>query len=395
MSELHIRVYQKLEELEELRPAWDELLAEFSGASTFSTWEWLAPWWRAFGERRELMALAFFEGSRLVGLAPLEVEKRRVAPGLTLHVLRLWGDGSGDSDNLDCPARAGYEARLARGLVEYLQANQTRWDFCELNTVPQDSAVGNCLVELLSEWKWTGFRRERAALAISLPETWEGYLAKISAKERGKIAYYGNRLGKKYRAHFYKCEGRANLPRSLHALFNLHQQRWQSVGKPGSFRSVARRKFYGELSGLLVERKRLEFWLLELDGKPAAAQFGFRYGEAVSQLQEGYDPAYAAESVGYVLRAHVIRRLIADGVRRYDFLAGEDASKLRWGARRGSYLDFHFAQPNTPGSVYLQMVNGAGKSKEWLRAHLPHHAWQLLHQVNRRLRVNEPRLINS
>ena len=37
-------------------------------------------------------------------------------------------------------------------------------------------------------------------------------------------------------------------------------------------------------------------------------------------------------SVGYVLRGRLLRNLIDRGIRRYDFLGGEDESKTRWGA---------------------------------------------------------------
>jgi CelD/BcsL family acetyltransferase involved in cellulose biosynthesis len=80
-------------------------------------------------------------------------------------------------------------------------------------------------------------------------------------------------------------------------LFNLHQKRWQSVGRPGSFARTARREFYYEMAHLLLNRGWLEFWLLKLDEQPAAAQFGFRYDRTVFQLQEGFDPAYSADSV--------------------------------------------------------------------------------------------------
>jgi len=36
--------------------------------------------------------------------------------------------------------------------------------------------------------------------------------------------------------------------------------------------------------------------------------------------------------VGYVLRGQLLRNLIDRGIRRYDFLGGEDESKTRWGA---------------------------------------------------------------
>lgn len=377
------RVYRNLDDLEGLRPAWEELLEEFPGATTFSTWEWLAPWRRAFGSGRELLVLGFFDESEtLVGLAPLQISRRRVAPLLELRVLGLWGDGSGDSDNLDFPVRTGWEAAVTAALLDFLTKETREWDFCEFNTMPPDSAVANCLTKLVGDCGWTAYQDQRASSAISLPETWGAYLRQLSSKERGKIAYYQNRVQRKYGVRFYRCESESEIPRCLEALFTLHGKRWQLLEQPGSFESTARRQFYSELAGLLATRDRLEFWLLELDGHVVAAQFGFRHGCTAFQLQEGFDPAYFADSVGYVLRAHVIEQLIARGVRRYDFLAGEASSKSRWATQASHYLNMQFASPFSRGSAYLLLINGASQSKEWLRGHLPRNAWQVLHRLN-------------
>jgi hypothetical protein len=59
------------------------------------------------------------------------------------------------------------------------------------------------------------------------------------------------------------------------------------------------------------------------------------------------------------------------GVRRYDFLGGEDPSKDRWGAKVGNYVDIHFARPYTRGSVYLGFDQAARSAKVWLRSNLP------------------------
>ena len=113
-SQLGLRVYRNLEELGGLRTAWDELLRAYPLSSTFSTWEWLSCWWRSFGQGREMLALALLDAdSRLVGLAPFSISKERFAGGVPLRVLRLLGDGSADSDNLDLPARPGFEQVLA------------------------------------------------------------------------------------------------------------------------------------------------------------------------------------------------------------------------------------------------------------------------------------------
>jgi len=383
MRSLQVCVYETLADIESLRPRWDQLLCEFRGATTFSSWEWLVPWWRAFGERRQLLVLAFLnESSRLVGLAPLCVEKQKVMPLVALQGIRFWGDGSGDSDNLDFPVGAGYEDEVAGALLDYLAKETRRWDYCELNTMPEDSAVGHCLLRHLRHRSWVTYRHEQTGSAILLPGTWEAYLGQLSAKERGKVAYRRKLLEKKYETRFYKCEDQAQLGICLDTLYGLHQKRWQSTGEPGSFASAARRQFYSEMAALLLARGCLEFWLLDLDGKPVAAQFGFCFNRIFFSLQEGYDPLYSRDSVGYVLRAHVIRHLIAAGVRRYDFLAGEAASKARWDAGVTQYVSLQFARPAGNGGLYLRTLNAAAQGKEWLRLNLPENTWRALHWLN-------------
>jgi CelD/BcsL family acetyltransferase involved in cellulose biosynthesis len=387
MGDLSIRVYSSLEELESLRPAWEELLDEFPSATTFSTWEWLAPWWRAFGDGRELLAVAFFDETQgLVGLAPLQISRRSVASLFNLRVLGLWGDGSADSDNLDIPVRPGYEAEVTAALVEFLEKESRRWNICEFNTMPEDSPTARCLAQTLSDRGGRTYSDRQTSSAIALPETWEAYLSQLSAKERGKIAYYQNRLLKKYSVRFARCAAGDEIPQRLESLFMLHGKRWQLAGERGSFESPARRGLYRDMAGELMARGKLEFWLLELDGQAVAAQFGFRHGDTVFQLQEGFDPACSADSVGYVLRAHVIEQLIPQGVRRYDFLAGESPSKVRWGARPGQYVNLQFACPYSMGSAYLRMTHGAAEGKEWLRGHLPGNAWQVLHELKLKMR---------
>ena len=387
MQTLQVHVYESLEALQGLLPAWEELLSEFPTATIFSTWEWLAPWWRAFGNGQRLMVLGFFgTRQRLAGLAPLSLSTYRLARGLSFRVLRLMGDGSGDSDNLDLPVRPSYEAEFTRALLEYLDMQAGRWDFCELNTLPADSPAGNHLRDQLKQRGWTHFGYPRPWSVVVLPDSWESYLKQLSSKERGKLGYYSRRLEKNHKVRLHKCTHETELPACLEALFQLHQARWQPRGQPGSFGSEQRRQFYSEMGRLFLARRWLEFWLLDLDGKTVATQFGFRYGDSVFQLQEGFDPEYSLDSIGYVLRGYVLKQLIADGVRRYDFLAGQSPDKARWGTQVRNYINIHFARPFSRGSLYLHLSHNARESKAWLRARLPRPAWRAIQWLNSRVR---------
>jgi CelD/BcsL family acetyltransferase involved in cellulose biosynthesis len=375
---LTIVVHDSLESLERLRPEWETLLGAYEPSTIFSTYEWLAPWWRAFGGRDRLLVLAFRdESSALVGLAPLSIAVRRAFPVFpSLRVLRMMGDGSHDSDNLDLPVLPGYEPAFIHSLLDWLKQNSGLWDVCELNTLPENSSVGMRLPGDLAKRKWKCFSSTRPQTVIELAETWEAQVKRISSKERGKIGLRARRLEKKFEVRIRRCSDERDIDALLQSLFELHGRHWQQRGLPGTLHSPARRRFYGELARLLLARGRLEFWILELNGKVAAAQFGLRYGTTVFSLQEGFDPEFAADSVGYVLRSQVLKQMIGEGVRRYDFLGGTDDSKMRWGGELKSYINLHFARPLSRGDLYFALKSGGGQTKDWLRNHLPAGVWK-------------------
>lgn len=369
---LQVRTVCTWKELEAIRRSWEGILQGAAGLTIFSTLEWLGAWWKAFGKGKQLVAPVFSNSDdEIVGVVPLYTDS--VEPGLPFRVrrLRFVGDGSEDSDNLDLIMRVGYETSCAQAFLSWL-GSYSQWDICELNTLPLDSAALPTLISELKTRRWTHRRLERPRSTISLPDTWERYLQQtISRKEGTKIGYYSKRLQKRFQVSISKCDDAQELPALLAALFGLHQERWRLRGGPGAFASAGRREFYYNMAALFVERGWLEFWILQLDGKPVAAQYGFRYRNAVYSLQEGFDPAYSSDRVGYVLRAHVLKTLIGEGIRQYDFLGGEDPSKDRWGAQVGSYADIHFARPLTRGALYLRIDQTARSLKSWLRMNLP------------------------
>lgn len=319
---LEIRTYRSLGELQAISSSWEELLADYSLATTFSTPEWLTSWWRSFGRDQVLLVAGFFADSRLVALAPFSLTPCRVAKTISLRRLRLMGDGSHDSDNLDLPVRPGFEDRFATSLLHFLENERSAWDFGELNTLPPPSPGARALRRLFGRNKWVAIEKQRPASAIPLPPTWDEYLGQLSSEDQKNLARYTRRLEKRYAVHIYRCSAESHLPKCLESLFEHHQARWKAAGESGSFRSPERTSFYYDLSRSLLAQGRLDLWVLELDGGVAAAQFGFRYGRQVFQLQEGNDPGHASDRVGFVLRGHVMKQLIADGIHTYDFLGG-------------------------------------------------------------------------
>ena len=379
--QLTLRSYDSLADLEQLRANWDELLENYPCATTFSTWEWLSAWWNNFRKGRDLIALALFDSGRLAGLASFSTSKEQYG-WFAPRVLRLLGDGTFDSDNLDIPVLPGYQTIFAQMVVEYLVKRKREWDVCLLNTLPSASLVGNSLEKVLGTSSWSLFTGSPGGSAVDLPETWDEYLQLLSSEDRKNLVRYTRRLQSRYSMRVYRCKDEGELVGRLAALFRLHQGRWEAAGQPGTFSSTARREFYLQLSQNLLARGELELWVLELDGDIAAVQFAFRYRNRVFQLQEGYDHRRSSDRPGFVLRGHVLKQLISANVRTYDFLGGEDSYKSRWGAQPTRYRQLCFAPKWGPGAALLHTMDKSSRGKEWLRQSLPTPVWTALHDAN-------------
>src|SRR5262245_25601007 len=275
---LTLRAYREFHELDGLHRAWERLLNSYPHATTFCSWEWLTSWWRSFGADDALLVLAAFDSqNELAGLAPLAISRQRFGAFPTVRMLRLMGDGTYDSDNLDMPVRPGFERSFAQALFRYLEASRSEWDVCELNTLPTDSSLSGLLVEGCKIRKWACFEHATESSAICLPSSWGEYIESLSKEDSKNIARYTRRLNGRYQVRISRCTRQEEIPAFLDALFRLHQRRWEDIGHKGSFSALERRAFYKNLSSHLLDRGWLELWLLDIDGRIGAVQFAFRF----------------------------------------------------------------------------------------------------------------------
>jgi CelD/BcsL family acetyltransferase involved in cellulose biosynthesis len=367
--------------LAEVMPGWERILRENRSLSIFSTPEWLGSWWEAFGANRHLVVLAFSNSAgELIGLVPLYWESMKHPVFARIKQLRLLGDGSGDSDNLDFIVRPGEENRCVAALIEWI-GRQRNCGVCCFNTLPENSVVAKLLAEGIETARWPFRITTTPNSAVPLPSAWESYIEGLSPKFRRLITRCRKKLDSQYQVRFRRCESVSEIPSMLDTLYGLHQKRWNSVNEPGSFGSIERRDLYARMANAFFERGWLELWCLDLNGRAVAAQMSFRYRDRVYGLQEGFDPAFFTQHVGYVLRAAMFEYFIRSGVKVYDFLGGFTPQKQRWGAEGGVYTNLQFATPWSVASCCLAFDKGAAAGKEWLRHHLPSSAWNVLHRV--------------
>ena len=314
---------ESADRLESVGPeAWDALLATSRFRSPFLSWTWQAQWTAAFapGRRLEVRRVTDADGD-LVAVLPLYES----TPG----TLELIG-GADVSDYLDLLARAGHEEDAWAALLQSRAAERERW---LLHAVPAASpTVGGALPTLAGSCSLSAtIEREERCPVLSLPSSWDAYLASLSGKHRHELTRKIRRFERDIPdARVVALQTAADVGARLGDFLALH--RASRTGK-AKFMDARMETFFRAAIPALAARAGVRLWLLEAGGEPIASFICLEWDDTVGLYNSGFSPVRAALSPGLVLLSHVIRDAIARGRARFDFLRGEERYKLEFEPR--------------------------------------------------------------
>lgn len=319
-------------ELNQWKSEWNDLLLRSASNTIFLTWEWITAWWSAYGQDGALRVLAAVDDDgKLCGIAPLRLEPA-TRYGQTVSTILFVGDGSNDSDYLDCIVPAVHEREVMHAFQSYWIEQLRAGALLMLNEVPETSQSLIYWRDMISSGGMVSAEADVPCGVITLPNSWEEYLGTLRPRFRTKVRSVLRNLENRSDVQFGFCETREEVQSLLPVLFDLHTRRWQKDGRPGVFGWRRKQDFYTAVSLPLLERGWLRFSWLKWKGRVIACQYGFTYSGVYSQLQEGYEPASEHWNVGIGLRAWSMRAFIRQGVAQYDFLGGVGRHKTDWGA---------------------------------------------------------------
>jgi CelD/BcsL family acetyltransferase involved in cellulose biosynthesis len=298
---------------------WNGLVDRSKLPSVFLTWQWQTHWARAFTRGRPLHLLSVTdEDGSLAGLLPLyEDEPTR---------LRFLG-GVDVSDYLDLVAAAGREEEVWHSLLQHRAAEPVEWDLHAIRAASPTIALLPTLAPAYG--LQTSVIVEERCPVLSLPDTWDEYLAGLSGKDRHELRRKMRKLerelpGTTVRSHHAAGGWDAALTRFL----DLH--RFSKVGK-ARFMDERMERFFRDATGALAAAGWARLWFLEHDGAAVASFLCFEYAGSVGLYNSGFDPVYARLAPGIVLLTHVIMDAIDRRIPIFDFLRGEEPYKQGFG----------------------------------------------------------------
>jgi CelD/BcsL family acetyltransferase involved in cellulose biosynthesis len=246
--------------------------------------------------------------------------------GVTVPTL-IWAIGDvGCPDDLDIPAQRGADVSA---FAAALDAGPPRWLVMILSNLAPGAPHAARLCDALVERGYTARRRPLwSCPELTLPASWDAYLATLSANRR-QLLRRKERALRRQHAIAVTDYAEDRLDEGWRYLLALHERRWNGAGG-GAFHDARAARVQRRFAGEMARQQRLWLTTLDVDGAPAAAWYGFESASTVYFYQGGRDPRWAQESVGLVLMSLMIQRAIQRGFRAFNFLRGDDPYKQQW-----------------------------------------------------------------
>jgi CelD/BcsL family acetyltransferase involved in cellulose biosynthesis len=298
-----------------LRDEWDALYQATSPKNPFLGPDWTLACWRRVGQGSSPFVLAAREGSALVGLAALRLDR---AAGF--RVLRFLADGRSDYLGfLTAPGHPDAEQTL----LEELRMLAGEWDLAVLRQLTHDHSA------LFHRPIPKGLKARGIVGTVAPYLAFSGDWQELCASGPGWL----KRLGKAART-FQKKGGTwervppEDAPNRVDEVAAVERASWKGRRAAARFQPGRGQELLRELLSTLGPRGEMELWLAYMDGRPVAYNVNLTPEGRVWIYQGAYHEEYRKYSVGAILDCLSIERGWQAGAREYDYLCGDEPYKL-------------------------------------------------------------------
>ncbi|MFP5341768.1 MAG: GNAT family N-acetyltransferase [Candidatus Limnocylindria bacterium] len=342
------------------RDTWDALAARTRWSTPFSAWAFHRAWWDAYSanaheETVVLLAADGGDDAPIVAIVPL-MHRHEVEPTDALTHTGLRSGPSEDATPVPPTAKAiffgaSYHADyatiladpadlgdVAAAMAAYLAGPEAGpWDAVDLRRIrcgdPTAEALGAAIGAREIECGWTlNVEREDVCPVATLPlgGSVDDYLAGLGKKERHEIR---RKVRRAESVGEVVLEDAADPLAELESFIDLHQRRWGDAGLfPPTLGGDQSRVLMRRAFELFGPDGSLRLTFLSVGGRRIAAGVHFQTPDAILYYNAGVDPDARELSPGVLMVYAYVRRALAAGIARMDFLRGNESYKYEWGA---------------------------------------------------------------
>ena len=357
-SSYRISLIDSVADWEKERSDWDA----FANQRAFCRFDWLRRWWDHYGEGAELFILKVADGDGAVAYFPWQC-RRSISAG---RVLSFLGSGDVCSDYMTLIGRRADRKQWMKACVDWL-TDRDSWDMIDLTGAVQGDAAVETLVRMAEEANWSvGRRTTMSCWRLSLPETWDEYLSRLSKSHRKQLRRIIQRKLETGDVVLREPADRNEFASALERLIELHQARWEAVGEAGAFGRSEFRRFVEEIASTWFDEGHCRIFELIAGDATVAAEIHFTWDGISFAYQSGVDPEARSMQAGSMLNAAIIHRLISEGWNTLDFLRGDEPYKAHFRAVPTPLVAWRLSAPRAPARLRHTAWVAAHTLKGWI-----------------------------
>ncbi|MEM1295815.1 MAG: GNAT family N-acetyltransferase, partial [Verrucomicrobiota bacterium] len=145
-----------------------------------------------------------------------------------------------------------------------------------------------------------------------------------------------------------------DVPDALKIVSQLNKERWGDKGD--TFKSEEFNRFHHSLADSFSAKGWLYLRLLKVDGQFAAARYDFLYDNKLWNYQNGWLPELSHLSLGKMMIGDCVKWCIEQGIREYDFLAGDTDYKKSWATASRQLMTIEVTNPSSRKALAYQQL---------------------------------------
>lgn len=300
-------------------------MASAAGGDVGLSYEWMEGLWRAhFGSDTPLTVILRDEHEEVVGLVPMF---RRRRSRMRLPVRQLLPLSTLYSTRGGLALSAG--TATVEALLDALE-QVGEWDSFELH-VERGSALDRLLCEAANA---NGYRISRAryesAPFTTLDGTFEDYLSEKSGNFRSNLRRKTKKLHNKFSYTIKIYTSPEEAEKAVQEIIDIDKNSWkEKEGTAISSRNETE-ALYKNLAKNLSKSEWLRIYIMYIDSKPIAFDYGVLFHNNYFMLKTSYIESMSDYSPGIVLRGKVLEDLFEIGAKEHDFMWGVEHYKMQW-----------------------------------------------------------------
>ncbi len=310
---LTIRRATTFDEFLALGPDWDAL-SRRNGSPPFLTSGWISACLQSFGDKRSPFLLAIYDGSELVGIAPLWMHPARIR-GITIRMVGFIM--CPDTPFIDFIVDGKRRKEILTHVYDYLYNPGLLWDVARLSQWPADSPNSQQFLEI-ADSRGMRYTKELSSVVpyVSIEHDYKDFLQSRSAKFRKTHRNIAHRIAKidDLTVEVFRQDMNSSL---LDAVASVSRKGWKYVQGFSLSNSNDSLRFFDALTRIASENGWLFVWLLRIGGKPVAMEYDLLHDGCAYALRADYDPAFKDISPGTYLESQILQYLFANNQKEY------------------------------------------------------------------------------